>query len=584
MSRKYSKGKNSERGSSQYSRKVLEEQEFSPVVTDKFLQERKITLAPRNAKQRKYMHMIENCNLTIATGLAGCVDKDTEFMSETGWKKISEYVVGDKVMQVSQQGLLANFVTPQEYIKLPCKEFYHFKTDRGIDQMLSEEHNVAYTIKDSEKLNKKTVSEILNTSTKNGFLGKIPTVYNYSGFSLNLSESEIRLGVAIKADAYLATESTGRFVFRLKKQRKYERLIQILKDLNYEYNYKFEDKTSFHIVTIYAPHHTKKLSDWMFCSKEDAEIIMSEYAFWDGDSNPFGNRLSRFSSKYESEASAIQYFANICGYRATVTKVIKDATFTVNSKTYEYKDLEIYIVHITKQTHIRLTPRNRQTNEIVKPIVVESIDGFKYCFTVDTGFLLLRRNGRVFVTGNSSKTYIPTMMAAQMLRAKQIDRIILIRTPTSDEESIGLLPGDVVEKTKYWLMPIIDTLNKALTNTLVEYLIKREQILCFAPEFIKGMSFTDRDFVIFDEAEDMSKTIAISTVTRQGGGKMVLCGDLRQKVLNRESGLPLLLDIIEKSPELQRKVGVVDFDDFEDIVRSEDCKLWVKAFVKHEIM
>lgn len=218
-----------------------------------------------------------------------------------------------------------------------------------------------------------------------------------------------------------------------------------------------------------------------------------------------------------------------------------------------------------QERKITLTPRNPKQRQYMH--MIENCN-----LTIATGL------------AGTSKTYIPTMMAAMMLRAKQIDRIILIRTPTSDEESIGLLPGDVVEKTKYWLMPIIDTLNKQLTSTLVEYLIKREQILCFAPEFIKGMSFTDRDFVIFDEAEDMSKTIAISTVTRQGGGKMVLCGDLRQKVLNRESGLPLLLNVISNSPELQRKVGVIDFDDFEDIVRSEDCKLWVKAFVKNEIM
>lgn len=188
----------------------------------------------------------------------------------------------------------------------------------------------------------------------------------------------------------------------------------------------------------------------------------------------------------------------------------------------------------------------------------------------------------VIATGyaGTSKTYIPTMMAAQMLRDKKIDRIVLIRTPVSDEQSVGMLKGDLVEKTKYWLMPILDTLNKALSPTLVEYLIKREQILCFAPEFLKGVSFTSRDFVIFDESEDMYKSIALASVTRQGGGKMVFCGDIRQKILNRESGLPFLLDVIDKSPVLQQSVGVVDFDSFDDIVRSEDCKNWVKSFVK----
>lgn len=172
------------------------------------------------------------------------------------------------------------------------------------------------------------------------------------------------------------------------------------------------------------------------------------------------------------------------------------------------------------------------------------------------------------------------MIAAKKLRDKEIDRIILIRTPISDEQSVGMLKGDLIEKTKYWLMPILDTLNKALSPQLVEYLIKREQILCLAPEFLKGVSFTERDFVIFDEAEDISKSIALATVTRQGGGTMVLCGDLRQQIMNRESGLPLLLDVIGRTPALQQRVGVIDFNSFDDIVRSDDCKEWVKAFVK----
>lgn len=199
---------------------------------------------------------------------------------------------------------------------------------------------------------------------------------------------------------------------------------------------------------------------------------------------------------------------------------------------------------------------------------------------------LIESRNLVIATGypGTSKTFLPTMIAAQRLRDKKIDRIVLIRTPISDEESVGMLKGDLIEKTKYWLMPILDTLNKALTPSLVEYLIKREQIVCLSPEFLKGVSFTDRDFVIFDEAEDMSKSIAISAVTRQGGGTMVLCGDLRQTVIKRESGLPLLVDLVGRSPDLQNRVGIIDFSAFEDIVRSDDCKAWVKALVKHGYM
>ena len=239
----------------------------------------------------------------------------------------------------------------------------------------------------------------------------------------------------------------------------------------------------------------------------------------------------------------------------------------VGSYHYKKEAGESIISHdkFLSERHIELKPRNEKQRNYIN---------------------LINSKNLVIATGYSgtSKTYIPTMLAAQRLRDKKIDRIVLIRTPVSDEESVGMLKGDLIEKTKFWLMPILDTLNKALSPTLVEYLIKREQILCLAPEFLKGVSFTERDFVIFDEAEDMSRSVALATVTRQGGGTMCLCGDLRQKMIRRDSGLPLLLDVINNSPSLKEKVGIVDFDSFDDIVRSDDCKEWVKAFVKMNYM
>lgn len=214
---------------------------------------------------------------------------------------------------------------------------------------------------------------------------------------------------------------------------------------------------------------------------------------------------------------------------------------------------------------IELKPRNEKQRKYIREIENKN-------HVIATGF------------AGTSKTYIPTMIASKMLRNKEIDRIILIRTPVSDEESVGMLKGTVEDKTKYWLMPILDTLNKALSPQLVDYLIKREQIVCLPPEFLKGVSFSPKDFVIFDEVEDISKSVALASVTRQGGGKLVMCGDLRQKMISRESGLPLLLDVLRQSPQLQTRVGLIDFDSFDDIVRSDDCKEWVKAFVKHGYM
>ena len=79
----------------------------------------------------------------IIEAVAGCVDEQTEFFDGTKWKKISEYEVGDKVLQYDIEQNIASMTYPIEYHKYPCSTLTHFK-NRKIDQCLSDEHRVLY--------------------------------------------------------------------------------------------------------------------------------------------------------------------------------------------------------------------------------------------------------------------------------------------------------------------------------------------------------------------------------------------------------------------------------------------------------
>lgn len=541
------------------------------------------TIVPMNEKQKIYLKALEDdVPVIIATGFAGCVDKDTEFLSQYGWKKIADYQKGDLVVQVSEIGLNASLVEPIRYIKTPCKMFNHFLTDRGIDQVLSDDHNIAYTIKNKNKLNKKLVSTIMDVELQkpNGFLGKVPTIYNFpEGKSLNLSENLIRLGVAIKADAHLASESTGRYVFRLKKERKFNRLLNILNSLNKEYTHSYNQDTQYYTITIYAPEISKKLFDWMFCSKADAQIIMSEYQYWDGDSNPKGNRLSRFSTSISTEADALQYFANICGYRASVTESVKECTFITDKKEYAYPESKIYVVNITKQTHLKLCPVNRNTNQITKPTPYHSTDGYKYCFEVPTGYLLLRRSGKVFITGNSSKTYIPTRFACNEYLSDRVYKIVFSRPAISNSKSLGYFAGDKNEKMEIWLAPVLNVVKETLGSEATSIAIKREDILFYPLEIIKGLSLgstkpQQRLYYIVDEAEDLSVEEVKKIVTRLGKNcTLILAGDVTQSELNDKSGLKWLIDFVKRH-QLKNFVHI-DFNNVNDIVRSDTVKQFI---------
>ena len=361
-------------------------------------------MTPIDKQQLAIQKVIEGKNIFL-TGLAGCVDKDTEFLSPNGWKPISEYYEGDLVGQISEIGLNLSFIEPLKYIKLPCKEFNHITSERGIDQKLCDSHSVAYTVKDKEKLNKINILKLLDISTKNksGFSGKIPQTFKYSGSNIPFkTDDEIRLAVALKADGSLATSSTGRFVINLKRRSKIDRILYLLKSANKDFSI-IKRKDGYFSVSVWFKECTKNLNQFWLCSEDTAKVVFSEISYWDGSLDKRTNLPMFFTTKKE-EADTCQYIFSILGYKSNI--FISDRRGRVrnlNGKDYTTKSID-YKVICSKQTNIGMMSINKGvsngTSERVK-----SLDGFKYCFTVPTGFLLLRRENKIFVTGNCGKSY-----------------------------------------------------------------------------------------------------------------------------------------------------------------------------------
>ena len=75
-------------------------------------------------------------------GRAGCVDSETEYLSENGWKRISEYS-GEKIAVYSSDGVI-HWEVPENFICEPATDWYTLKTKYGLDMKLSGEHNVYY--------------------------------------------------------------------------------------------------------------------------------------------------------------------------------------------------------------------------------------------------------------------------------------------------------------------------------------------------------------------------------------------------------------------------------------------------------
>lgn len=185
------------------------------------------------------------------------------------------------------------------------------------------------------------------------------------------------------------------------------------------------------------------------------------------------------------------------------------------------------------------------------------------------------------VTGHpgTGKTYIPTRIASLWLKQNAIKKIVLVRPAASASESLGFFKGTKEDKMKQWLQPILSTLRGEFPPGHIDYMLKEEiGLIDFVPlETAKGNSWDD-SFIIVDEAEDCNLKEIKTLMTRLGkNSTMVICGDINQVDIEK-SGLGEFIDIREDSDRIQRVSGWIDFNQYDDIVRSDAVKQLIQGW------
>ncbi len=176
-------------------------------------------------------------------------------------------------------------------------------------------------------------------------------------------------------------------------------------------------------------------------------------------------------------------------------------------------------------------------------------------------------------SAGTGKTFIAASIAAQDLANREIGTIVISRPNVPTGKSLGAFPGTVEEKMAPWLMSITNTLKKQLGASLYENECKLGHIQIQPVETIRGQSF-DNSIILFDEAQQLEIDEVKAIVTRIGQySRLVLMGDVTQRD-NTGKGLEYLIDLSDRH---HLPVEIHEFTS-DDIVRSDICKLFVKAF------
>lgn len=143
------------------------------------------------------------------------------------------------------------------------------------------------------------------------------------------------------------------------------------------------------------------------------------------------------------------------------------------------------------------------------------------------------RNEVILCAGpaGSGKTHIAVGAAIRLLKANQIDKIVLCRPVVDVGNSIGYLPGDKEAKVGPYLVPLFDELSYYVELKYTRRLMEENRIEICPLSMMRGRTFNNC-CVILDEAQNATVGELRMFLTRIGiGSKMILVGDLDQSDL-----------------------------------------------------
>ena len=240
----------------------------------------------------------------LAKQTCHCMDKETEVLTKRGWISIETLYNNPEEIAVFSQKREIFFEKPSA-----MNGYYHSGgmitfNGKQVNQFVTPNHKMVYH--SNNTLYVKEARDLYRHKNP-----KIPTAGNYVGGSTNLKDWQIKLLVAIQADAEILNDNSVKF--RFAKERKVKRLMEIIREGNLKYKYYdfVEATSSENIVSSIVIHNVgeiislfrgdKKWNSWLLdFSRNNLELFVDELSFWDGSYTvSYCHKREDYCSKYK---------------------------------------------------------------------------------------------------------------------------------------------------------------------------------------------------------------------------------------------------------------------------------------------
>jgi phosphate starvation-inducible PhoH-like protein len=220
-------------------------------------------------------------------------------------------------------------------------------------------------------------------------------------------------------------------------------------------------------------------------------------------------------------------------------------------------------LNILNRTEFKISAKNDNQKKLIEAILNPHIE-------------------MIFVAGSAGcgKTFLALTQAIKLVANEKTkyDTINIFKSVASiPNEEIGFLPGSMEEKLSTTLTSYDMQLEKILKADQLSQLKEKKIIRSFPLANIRGLSISESDIVILDEAQNINIETTKTILTRmEAGSKLIVLGDTTQKDTKSyiTNGLEFLM---EKFTGISDKIETVTFTK-DDIVRNELFKIIIQVY------
>ena len=318
-----------------------------------------------------------------------CLLGDTEVLTPTGWQRLDTLAPNTLVAQWDKGR--ATFVKPLSYICKPYTgEMVKFSSKTGlVDLVCTPEHRVLYQNYVSKKTETRSAQKVPKGSAC------FYRVANLKGKGITLTNAELRLSVAIQADATLENKhvntehfnSDGKdgWSLEFRKLRKIKRMRTLLKASGTEYTeYKLGRGTKLFRFRAEKYKYSKVFPENYYeMNEQQRTVFIAEIALWDSHVQPDGTVM--YSSIIEKNVDLVQTIFAVSGLSA------KKGVEIIKNKANKFW---VCVPKRDKRgSHVTTSGASIKKTTIL-------FSGNVYCVQVPSSYILIRRGGTILITGN----------------------------------------------------------------------------------------------------------------------------------------------------------------------------------------